>query len=319
MKKTKKITATILVCLLLVCSVLPVCAAQPVITDPPCSLTISYSVEGNAVAGASFDLYRVAQLSEDGTLNATQAFAPYKLDWNDLSESQLQDAAVTLLGYAQLDRIQPDATVTVGEDGFARNDQLPTGLYLIAGGRLTTEEGTYSANPMLVSLPMKQAEGSWNYVLTVVPKASFLPSREVVERRILKVWDDKGLEDQRPDSIEVTLLQDGKALETVELNAENNWRYAWTELDAAYQWTVVETPVDGYTATHETKGVTTVITNTPDIPETEPTDPTDPTEPEEPELPKTGMLWWPVPVMAALGLLLVAAGIRMRRGARYEA
>ena len=76
----------------------------------------------------------------------------------------------------------------------------------------------------------------------------------------------------------------------------------------------METPVAGYTVTHEAKGVTTVITNTPEITET-----TEPTEPEEPELPETGMLWWPIPLMAALGLLLVTLGVILRRGDRNEA
>lgn len=46
-------------------------------------------------------------------------------------------------------------------------------------------------------------------------------------------------------------------------------------------------------------------------PEEEPTTPTEPTEPsgpDEPELPQTGQMNWPVPVLAVLGMLLVAAG-----------
>ena len=34
---------------------------------------------------------------------------------------------------------------------------------------------------------------------------------------------------------------------------------------------------------------------------------------QPPELPHTGMLWWPVPVLALSGLLLLAAGLVMRR------
>ena len=45
-------------------------------------------------------------------------------------------------------------------------------------------------------------------------------------------------------------------------------------------------------------------------PEEEPTEPTEPapTGPGEPELPQTGQMNWPVPVLAVLGMLLVAAG-----------
>ena len=41
----------------------------------------------------------------------------------------------------------------------------------------------------------------------------------------------------------------------------------------------------------------------------------DPDNPEDPRLPQTGMLWWPVPVLAAAGLLLIVMGcIRRRTG-----
>ncbi len=38
-----------------------------------------------------------------------------------------------------------------------------------------------------------------------------------------------------------------------------------------------------------------------------------PTTPEEPRLPQTGMLWWPVPVMACVGLAALCVGVVRRR------
>lgn len=51
-----------------------------------------------------------------------------------------------------------------------------------------------------------------------------------------------------------------------------------------------------------------------------PPEPTKPTEPRPPEpyLPQTGQLNWPVPLMAAAGLVLFAAGWSMWRKGRYE-
>ena len=58
----------------------------------------------------------------------------------------------TLLGYAQLDGIEPDRTLTVDDQGNAAAEDLTTGLYLIAGERLNTEAGSYTCTPMV--LPM---------------------------------------------------------------------------------------------------------------------------------------------------------------------
>lgn len=53
---------------------------------------------------------------------------------------------------------------------------------------------------------------------------------------------------------------------------------------------------------------------------TEPSTPTEPSEPTGPELPQTGMLNWPVPVMAAAGLTLFVIGWCLRHGKKigYE-
>ena len=51
---------------------------------------------------------------------------------------------------------------------------------------------------------------------------------------------------------------------------------------------------------------------------TNPPNPTEPTRPPEPNLPQTGQTNWPIPLMAAAGLLLFAAGWSMYRKGRYE-
>lgn len=51
----------------------------------------------------------------------------------------------------------------------------------------------------------------------------------------------------------------------------------------------------------------------------EPTAPTAPAKPTDPRIPTTGQLWWPVPVMAALGLGLLGLGLGLRgRGKERE-
>lgn len=47
--------------------------------------------------------------------------------------------------------------------------------------------------------------------------------------------------------------------------------------------------------------------------------PTEPPAPTDPTLPQTGQLNWPIPVLAALGLLCLAAGVLLRRKGGNEA
>ncbi|MBJ8119805.1 Cna B-type domain-containing protein, partial [Bacillus cereus] len=78
-----------------------------------------------------------------------------------------------------------------------------------------------------------------------------------------KTWKD-GNATNRPEIIKVDLLQNGKVIDTKEVSAASEWKYAFTDLAAydaegnAYKYEVKEQPVDGYKT--EVKGYD--ITNT---------------------------------------------------------
>ncbi|WP_242230243.1 Cna B-type domain-containing protein, partial [Bacillus cereus group sp. BfR-BA-01329] len=78
-----------------------------------------------------------------------------------------------------------------------------------------------------------------------------------------KTWKDNNATD-RPSSIKVDLLQNGKVVDTKEATAATNWKYTFEKLQAynaegkAYKYEVKEQPVAGY----ESKVSGTDITNT---------------------------------------------------------
>ncbi|WP_088099779.1 Cna B-type domain-containing protein, partial [Bacillus mycoides] len=78
-----------------------------------------------------------------------------------------------------------------------------------------------------------------------------------------KTWNDNNATD-RPSSVKVDLLQNGKVVDTKEVTAATNWKYTFEKLQAydtngvAYIYTVKEQSVDGYKS--EVKGYD--ITNT---------------------------------------------------------
>ena len=95
-----------------------------------------------------------------------------------------------------------------------------------------------------------------------------------------KVWDD-GDNENRPESVTVHLLRDGKFYDSrkdaeVELNADNQWTYTWSKLDDDYRWSVEEVDVpDGYTVDYEKDGNTIHVINSMD----------DPVIPPDPDVP----------------------------------
>src|SRR5699024_6628457 len=76
-----------------------------------------------------------------------------------------------------------------------------------------------------------------------------------------KVWKDDNTDD-RPDSIDVNLLQNDIVIETIEVTAEDDWAYAFTDLEEydeegrKYDYTVKEQPVPGYESTVDGMDIT---------------------------------------------------------------
>ena len=98
--------------------------------------------------------------------------------------------------------------------------------------------------------------------------------RKNVEVEVEKIWaDSDNAAGTRPEEIEVTLYAGDKAIETVKLNAKNEWKHTFKDLpavdenDKKIEYTVKEDKVpEGYTMTSAQSGNKVTITNskTPD-------------------------------------------------------
>lgn len=322
MKKIFKQVALLLLILLM----LPVAAyaAGKIDLDRDAVLSISYIDGDTPLVGAEFRIYLVATADEFGTLTTVDAFQQFHVDIQGENDAAWKSLAATLEGYVLRDDIVPTDSGKTDQDGSLRfptgEKKLTMGLYLVLGQRHTQGEYRYDAAPFMVMLPSQDtAENEWLYEVAVTPKyeSTVIPDiPTTVTRKVLKVWDDANNESARPKEITVQLLRDGEVYDTVVLNAENNWRYVWNELEDSYTWTVAEQACEGYTVRVEQDGITFVITNTavPDEPK-----PTEPSKPNKPSLPNTGQLWWPVPMLLLAGLVFVGIGLFRRRKSGTDA
>lgn len=131
---------------------------------------------------------------------------------------------------------------------------------------------------------------------------------EYLRRSVVKVWNDRGYEDERPACITVCLLKNGELVDTRTLDESCHWQTVWENLPARDEngneiiWTVQETEVPGYHAGYAEMGEHVIITNSI----------------AGPTLPQTGLMWWPVPVLAALGLMMLVLG-RLAKGRAEDA
>ena len=104
------------------------------------------------------------------------------------------------------------------------------------------------------------------------------------------------------------LLCDGEVYDTRVLTAGNSWQYVWKALPAwsaagkLHNWTLREQAVQYYDGVIWAEGDTFLVRNTY----------------VGKKLPQTGQLWWPVPFLLAVGILLVLIGLICRRGIENE-
>lgn len=316
------------------------------------TLTIIYKDQEKPIEGALFQMYQVGDVSENGEFTLTGAFAAYPVVIEDLDSAGWKTLAETLYGYAKRDQLLPvDEAETDAYGALKFPDQqehLTAGLYLIVGKKHIQNGKIYTAEPFMAWLPDKNAVfDAWSYDVTAIPKHENTPEDakpEVVKRKVLKVWKDTDSSYKRPKEIVVDLLKDGTVYDTIALTEQNQWRYTWENLSGEHDWLVVEREVNGYTVSVEKEGITFVVTNTrKPTKNDEPDDdddggggdsPKEPVKPDGPgdsgtpseslttleevlpplaDLPQTGQLWWPVPLLAAAGLMCIIAGCLIKR------
>lgn len=238
------------------------------------------------VSNMQVSLYRVA----DENYNLVDSFSQYSIDL----KQDVQGAANALENRILMDGIEADACVTSDSSGKASFTGLETGIYLVVGKEVFQDGVFYMPQVSLVSL-------SGDLSVDLKYEMSDKPSRV----HVLKVWK-KDNKKSRPKSIEVCLLRsDGIVVDRVVLNSDNQWSTTWNNLSTLYTYRVMETSVpSGYKESCTREKDTIVLTNTGNY--------TDKVKKKDEVLPNSGQLWWPVPVLLFVGLVLFGLGRHLK-------
>lgn len=310
--RISKLVVLLCVLSLLASGSVPAMASNAMDTGADCSLTVNYNDpdDGSPVVGAGFALFLVAKPG-NGAYELTGSFKNMPVELKELDTAAMADMAKTIEALAALYGIAPTESGKTDEKGVYAVDGLEAGLYLLRGYSHSQNGRSYTTSPVLIYLPgYDEAEGQWVYDVEISAKSK-VKSEDggKVERKVLKVWKDDGSE--RPKEITVHLLRNGETFDTVTLSARNGWSHTWKDLEEDSYWMVAEDVPKGYTVTVAQEGITFVMTNTK--PGTPP-----PSPPPPPDLPQTGQLWWPIPLLAAAGLVMFVTGYVRNRGKRNE-
>lgn len=238
------------------------------------------------VSNMQVSLYRVA----DENYKLVDSFSRYSIDL----KQDVQGAANALENRILMDGIEADACVTSDSSGKASFTGLESGIYLVVGKEVFQDGLFYMPQVSLVCL-------SGDLGVDLKYEMSDKPSRI----HVLKVWK-KDNKKSRPKSIEVCLLRsDGIVVDKVILNSDNQWSTTWNNLSTLYTYRVMETSVpSGYKESCTREKDTIVLTNTGSDKYR--------VEKKDEVLPNSGQLWWPVPVLLFVGLVLFGLGRHLK-------
>ena len=211
---------------------------------------------------ASAAYYTCAQVTEGSVTTFTNTHVPAVTArsvmkvWDDEDDQDgMRPDSVTVYLLADKERI---AEIELNEENGWSYTADP--LYVYDGGRAVKYSWQEEAVPGYPEMSTAASGSLTTFTNTHVPEVALL--------RVRKVWDDADdLAGARPDTLTVTLLADGEAVRSVELDAGNGWSGAIGDLPVyangkAIEYSWDEGEVEGYTAHILAAGDTTVITNT---------------------------------------------------------
>lgn len=271
------------------------------------SLKLVCEYDGVNLSGIEWDIFRVGTHSPYGDMYLDGDFADYPVSFDDLSASAMSSAAETLEMYTKTDSITPLNTLTTDENGVALFENLETGIYLLSGTSVKISLSTYTPDAFLIEID-EDSEETFNVIS--YPKFS-VESEPIIsssEYAVEKMWvNDDGMGD-RPNAVTIEIYADSVLYETVVLDESNNWSYSWLG-STTREWSVKELNIDkNYTVSYDKTGVQYAIVNTRTSSIT--TNVTT-TPPPSDDIPQTGLLWWPVPLLALAGIAFIVVGIRV--------
>ena len=244
------------------------------------SVTLTEQYEKAPIASAELSVYHIATvgINTDKKLNYiyTNAFAAIGIAIDD------PDLATKLDAYLSENEVAAIKLCT-DTNGTASCTDLPLGLYFVR--QTNAVEGFAPCTAFLVTVPMESTDG-YVYAVNASPKTEVAKLTSIT---IKKVWNTDA-STKAADSVTVQLLLNDKVVQTAVLNERNNWQVTYTDMPESDAYSIKEVNVPkGFTATYKQKGYVFTVTNTS-------------------TLIQTGQLIWPIPVLALIGVLLIAVG-----------
>ena len=226
------------------------------------SLTVQYKYDDVTYEGLDVNVYKVADMLSDGTLELTEKFSHYHINLEGItSQDEWKTVTATAAAYVAADGIKADISLVTDGEGKAAAESIDPGLYLIASVKVEAEGKTVKFDDFVTVVTVDDEKNEKD-ILAYPKGSSHTPTEKDIEYKVVKLWKDADSGTERPPFVTVEIFCNGELWDTVKLSTENNWTHTWRAKDDGAEWTVCESEVDErYTVTVERNGETFVVIN----------------------------------------------------------
>lgn len=245
------------------------------------SVTLAEPDQNTPVVGAELSLYYVVAAEKQAAGNWDYAYtADFAQIGVSMDDKDLADTLDTFVAENAITAV----ILTTDATGTAVWKDLALGLYFVK--QTGDVKGFAPCASFLVTVPGESADG-YVYEVNATPKTEVA---KLVPITIKKVWNTDASA-KAADSVTVQLRRKGKVVKTAILNEENNWQIVYDDMPESDEYSIKEVDVPkGFTATYQQSGYVFTVTNSS-------------------TLIQTGQPIWPIPVLSAGGMLLIAVGV----------
>lgn len=136
------------------------------------SITMTVNTDEWYVDGATFRLYKVADLADDLTFSFVDVFRDCGVDVSLSPNSDYMKTAADLISYVKKNSIKEDASLQI-HNRTVTFSNLTLGLYLVQGDTASDGNRTVTYQPVVISVPQRDsAAESWKYDITSKVKSA---------------------------------------------------------------------------------------------------------------------------------------------------
>ncbi len=159
-------------------------AASAIDEGADVSLQIEYKKDGVKIEGATFDIYKVAEISETVEFTKTEDFSEFMLDLEGIDQEKWIKRAKEAKDFVDSNKeIEPLATGKTDKEGILlipdEDTEMTTGLYLVIGHACELNGKTYQSDPFFICLPNLNSSDEWVYDEVAMPKVTSKTPTEV--------------------------------------------------------------------------------------------------------------------------------------------